>query len=137
MRDFGTNLGIAYQIFDDCVDILGQERKAGKSLGTDMKKGKLTLPFLLLLRATGAENRPAVADKIFRNDPAEREQLLTLAAQHGAIRQSLTTIREYLARAESNLSVLQPSHYATAMASLAGYLGQQSETLIQDCITAQ
>ena len=42
LREFGTNLGIAYQIYDDCVDILGQERKAGKSLGTDVKKGKLT-----------------------------------------------------------------------------------------------
>src|SRR6059036_1801970 len=32
MREFGSNLGIAYQIYDDCVDIFGQERQAGKSL---------------------------------------------------------------------------------------------------------
>ena len=42
MHEFGINLGIAYQIYDDCLDIFGQERQAGKSLGTDMKKGKLT-----------------------------------------------------------------------------------------------
>ncbi|NQU10370.1 polyprenyl synthetase family protein, partial [bacterium] len=49
LREFGENLGIAYQIFDDCVDVFGTEKSAGKSLGTDLASGKMTLPVLVVL----------------------------------------------------------------------------------------
>jgi octaprenyl-diphosphate synthase len=42
-------LGIAYQIYDDLADFFGHERKIGKTLGTDLVSGKLTLPLLTLL----------------------------------------------------------------------------------------
>ena len=43
----GAAVGTAYQIYDDCVDLFGTEADAGKSLGTDLAKGKLTWPLLL------------------------------------------------------------------------------------------
>ncbi len=46
--DFGRHLGLAYQIYDDLVDLLGDEKKVGKTLGTDLQGEKLTLPLLLL-----------------------------------------------------------------------------------------
>src|SRR6266571_4031469 len=48
LRQFGLSFGTAYQLYDDCVDLFGSEAAAGKSLGTDLAKGKLTLPVLLL-----------------------------------------------------------------------------------------
>src|SRR5215469_18184642 len=50
LRKFGTALGTAYQIYDDCLDLFGSEAAAGKSLGTDLAKGKLTLPVLRFWR---------------------------------------------------------------------------------------
>src|SRR5437773_10369953 len=56
LRHFGIAFGTAYQLYDDCVDLFGSEAAAGKSLGTDLAKGKLTLPVLLLWeRAEGAD----------------------------------------------------------------------------------
>src|SRR6185437_874251 len=56
LRRFGLAFGTAYQVWDDCVDLFGTEAAAGKSLGTDLAKGKLTLPMLLLWeRATGPD----------------------------------------------------------------------------------
>ena len=46
MREYGIALGTAYQVYDDCLDLFGSEAAAGKSLGTDLAKGKLTLPVL-------------------------------------------------------------------------------------------
>ena len=46
---FGRHLGIAYQVYDDLVDFFGKEENAGKTLGTDLQNGKLTLPLLLLM----------------------------------------------------------------------------------------
>lgn len=58
---FGRHLGTAYQIFDDLVDLYAEESMIGKTLGTDLEKGKFTLPLLLLL------------EKV---EPAERDELL-------------------------------------------------------------
>jgi len=58
---FGRHLGIAYQIFDDLVDLYAEESMIGKTLGTDLQKGKFTLPLLLLLE---------------KLEPAERDELL-------------------------------------------------------------
>ncbi len=46
---YGRNLGIAFQIADDVLDIWGEEGATGKSLGTDLEKQKLTLPVIRLL----------------------------------------------------------------------------------------
>src|SRR5277367_994924 len=47
LKQFGAAFGTAYQVYDDCVDLYGTESEAGKSLGTDLAKGKLTWPLLL------------------------------------------------------------------------------------------
>lgn len=60
--DFGRHLGIAYQIYDDLVDFLGEESRIGKTLGTDLASGKLTLPLMLLLaKLPAGERAEAVA----------------------------------------------------------------------------
>ena len=55
--DYGRKIGTAYQIYDDCLDIAGNEAETGKTLGTDLRKGKLTLPVLTLLESASAFDR--------------------------------------------------------------------------------
>lgn len=58
VRGFGVSLGMAFQIIDDCLDVVGDERLVGKSLGTDLETGKMTLPTLRLSRRlTGDDKR--------------------------------------------------------------------------------
>lgn len=59
-NDFGRHLGIAYQIYDDLVDFLGDEQRIGKTLGTDLASGKLTLPLMLLLERVPADERAQI-----------------------------------------------------------------------------
>jgi octaprenyl-diphosphate synthase len=53
LERFGHLLGMAFQIADDALDLIGDEQKVGKSLGTDLAKGKLTLPLIRLRDALG------------------------------------------------------------------------------------
>ena len=55
MDDYGRDLGVAFQIADDVLDLWGEERAIGKSLGTDLEKQKLTLPLIRLLATSGPE----------------------------------------------------------------------------------
>src|SRR3954468_24006208 len=64
MRQFGLAFGTAYQVYDDCIDLFGSEAAAGKSLGTDLAKGKLTLPMLLLWERADAEERVLIHDLV-------------------------------------------------------------------------
>jgi octaprenyl-diphosphate synthase len=61
---FGRHLGIAYQIYDDLVDFLGEERQIGKTLGTDLATGKLTLPLMLLLQKVPSEERASIVQAL-------------------------------------------------------------------------
>ena len=52
---FGRHLGIAYQIYDDLADFFGEEGRIGKTLGTDLASGKLTLPLIVLMERLPAD----------------------------------------------------------------------------------
>jgi octaprenyl-diphosphate synthase len=135
-HEFGSNLGIAYQIYDDCLDIFGQERQAGKSLGTDVKKGKLTLPYLLLLQHAGASSRQEFGEMIFRDEPGARAKLLSLVMGNGVMTESLLTIDKYIAQAEANLAELPSNVYSKTLSDLLGFIAGKSKLLLKEEIAA-
>jgi len=65
---FGRHVGIAYQIFDDLVDLYADESMIGKTLGTDLAKGKFTLPLLLLLEKLPEEERNSLMARFKAGD---------------------------------------------------------------------
>jgi len=62
--EFGRRLGIAYQIYDDLADFFGAEQRIGKTLGTDLAGGKMTLPVLVLLERLPAAEKTELLDEI-------------------------------------------------------------------------
>jgi octaprenyl-diphosphate synthase len=68
---FGRHLGIAYQIYDDLADFFGIEEKIGKTLGTDLSSGKLTLPLFALMDRLPAFERAALSGEIGGLRPAQ------------------------------------------------------------------
>ncbi len=77
---FGLNFGIAFQIVDDVLDIAGDEAEAGKSLGTDLSKGKLTLPVIRLLATLQGAERDEVRRLLSSADggPEKRDRIVGL-----------------------------------------------------------
>src|SRR5437016_12932581 len=69
---FGRHLGIAYQIYDDLVDFFGEEKRIGKTLGTDLASGKLTLPLLALLERLSAAEATTLRSEITGERPPQR-----------------------------------------------------------------
>ena len=75
--EFGRQLGIAYQIYDDLADFFGEESKIGKTLGTDLGSGKLTLPLMELADALPASDRATVIGEITGDRAPQAELRLT------------------------------------------------------------
>jgi octaprenyl-diphosphate synthase len=68
---FGQHLGAAYQMYDDLVDFFGEETRIGKTLGTDLASGKLTLPLLELLERLPADEAAALRAEIVGERPPQ------------------------------------------------------------------
>src|SRR5690606_5558153 len=68
---FGRRLGIAYQIYDDLADFFGQENRIGKTLGTDLLSGKLTLPLQLLAERLPEAERAVLLEEILGKRPPD------------------------------------------------------------------
>src|SRR2546430_15634625 len=71
MRTFGLKFGTAFQIYDDVLDLAGDENTAGKTLGSDLRKGKLTLPILYLLQHSEPTERDRICEIILGGNDEE------------------------------------------------------------------
>lgn len=81
--DFGRHLGIAYQIYDDLVDFFGDEDSVGKTLGTDLVSGKLTLPLIYLFEAMEAEEKERFRAALEEGAPDLVERTQASMTEHG------------------------------------------------------
>lgn len=115
---FGLRLGTAYQIYDDCLDIAGDEGNAGKTLGSDLRKGKLTLPILHLLQVSDSDERHRLSEVILNGDDADIATLVSRAIDAGAVRYAVGTARKMIREAQAALEVAPASRYRESLESL-------------------
>jgi octaprenyl-diphosphate synthase len=118
LKMFGLRLGSAYQIYDDCLDLAGDETKAGKTLGSDLRKGKLTLPVLHLLQTSDHLERQRLNEIIVRGDADDIDRLRGQAVATGAIKTAVTTGRKLLREAQAELDIVPENKFRDALATL-------------------
>ena len=129
MRDFGMKLGTAYQIYDDCLDLVGSEEQFGKTLRTDLEKGKLTLPMLYLLEEAGDTQRDILQKRIIQQEELDLTVLAGIAEYQGAIARSLDHASTLLDEAGETLTLLGNSSYREALAGMLSFLAGLLATL--------
>jgi len=118
MDGFGRDLGIAFQIADDLLDVQGEEKATGKSLGTDLEKQKPTLPIIRALHfASEAKRRELI--ELLSGDDRQPAALAPYLEACGAIEYTRTRALSYAHRARRRLDGLPggPSRDVLAMMS--------------------
>jgi octaprenyl-diphosphate synthase len=86
MNAFGMQIGTAYQVYDDCIDLAGDEQRIGKTLGSDLRRGKLTLPILHLLGTASLADKARMTSQILSGDEQGVRALVGRAIEAGAVR---------------------------------------------------
>ncbi|PYJ05509.1 MAG: polyprenyl synthetase family protein [Verrucomicrobia bacterium] len=130
LRQFGLAFGTAYQVYDDCLDLFGSEALAGKSLGTDVAKGKLTLPVLLVWERAGAADRAHLQELVRTWKTGSMTGLAALLAKYDTLAASLEIIHQYLAKARHILlEGLPGSNGRSGLLGLGEFLARQTEAL--------
>lgn len=123
LKQFGLKLGTAYQIYDDCLDLLGDEDEIGKTLGSDLRKGKLTLPLIFLLqsaRRSGDHDR--VSALLLGGEEVEAEKITAMLAETGAIAKTAQAADELVGDALAALAPMDDNRFADGLRGVAHYL---------------
>jgi octaprenyl-diphosphate synthase len=123
LRDYGMNLGIAFQLADDVLDFTSDESVLGKAAGSDLIEGKLTLPLILLREAC-----PAIVDDLRlvmldgNYERVSRSELLGLMDHGDALEKARKRAYEYADAARKNLEVLAETGYREALGDLPAFV---------------
>ena len=122
LKSYGMKLGTAYQIYDDCLDLVGDEKAVGKTLGTDLAKGKLTLPILYLLQGATESQKTKLSRMLLKGEPMDTSILAGIADYVGSIERAIATAQQHLREAGEELICLTDSPHVQAMHQITGYL---------------
>lgn len=118
LEDYGRDLGVAFQIVDDVLDLYGDEQVTGKTLGTDLEKQKLTLPLIHLRNTASPEVASRVRAILAQPGPEARRQLRPLLEAAGSLDYAWKAAERYAAAALARLDVLAPSPARDILAQL-------------------
>jgi octaprenyl-diphosphate synthase len=128
-RNFGMRVGKAYQIYDDCLDIAGTESETGKTLGTDLRKGKFTLPVLIFLRSASDFERERCCRLVLEERIEEMTELLRIGATNGALNESIAAGSDLIREAQTVLDGIETNPYAAALFALCDALCEMLDQL--------
>jgi geranylgeranyl diphosphate synthase type I len=117
---FGRNLGIAFQITDDLIGIIGDSKITKKPVGNDIREGKKSLPIILAIKKARGQNRTKIM-RVFGNSGASKQQInlaVNVIRSLGVEKEVRDIALKYAQRAEKSIS----SYTGSAKNEMAGLL---------------
>jgi len=127
LRDYGYNLGMAFQIVDDILDLAGNEDELGKPVGSDLRQGVITLPTIYFLEAHPGDETVirVLSGRDEGND--EVQAAVEMIKESGAIESSLAEAKKFAARSQDALSILPHNEYRQAMLGLTDFVVERQK----------
>ncbi len=132
---FGMKTGIAFQLADDVLDYVAEQKDLGKRLGKDLEEGKITMPLIYLLKIASEQERIEIREIIKGQGSKGNGQasnnglnrILELFSKYNAIEESLKVARSLVDEAKSELNVFPASREKDALLIMAEYAMQREK----------
>jgi octaprenyl-diphosphate synthase len=119
---FGWNIGMAFQIIDDALDLIGEENVTGKTLRTDLANGKLTLPLIWLRDKLENHERETFLEWL--RDPTTENvaRIISWVKEAGAIKEGLRQAANFANQAKASLQSFPDSTPRKTLSAIAQYI---------------
>ncbi len=121
MLDYGTHLGMAFQLIDDALDFQGNAEQMGKNVGDDLAEGKATLPLIYALNQSSKSERKLIENAITQGDLTHLEDIQTTIQTSGAIDYTHNAANTQIDKAITALQNIGDSVYKDALLSLTNF----------------
>jgi octaprenyl-diphosphate synthase len=123
LAEYGSNLGMAFQLVDDALDYAADQAKLGKTVGDDFREGKVTLPILAAYQAGSEDDRSFWRRTIEDSEQtdADLEHALALIAATGAIATTLEHAAQFAADAKAALLAFPAEPFRDTLLAVADY----------------
>ncbi|MCB1229798.1 MAG: polyprenyl synthetase family protein [Verrucomicrobiae bacterium] len=122
LHQYGSLIGTAYQVYDDCLDLVGDEADVGKTLRTDLNKGKLTLPILNLIEQATDRQREKLNRLLLQREPIDLGALASIADYEGAIESAIDAGSQLVEEARGCLVGLSDNEFTRGLYGIADLL---------------
>ena len=128
LAEYGMNLGIAFQLVDDCLDYTSSNKELGKVIGNDLKEGKVTLPLIHTIKNATPAEREEILAAIEADDIKEYQlsSVMALISRYRGIDYSLKRTRHYVESAKACLNSFEPNLERAALMALADYVVERT-----------
>jgi geranylgeranyl pyrophosphate synthase len=122
MKNFGYNIGLAFQIVDDILDFTGDQESVGKPVGSDLRQGLLTLPTLNYLET--CEDGEVMARQLREQqiDEVQLEQIIEAVRTSSAVERSLEAAEDFVNQGEELLSLMPDTPERDALIEISRYV---------------
>jgi octaprenyl-diphosphate synthase len=123
LRDYGRELGMAFQLVDDVLDYRGEAGTMGKNAGDDLREGKMTLPVILALNEANPAEREILTASLGRADANETllQQVVAIMNRHRTLSRTIEKAEGHVGRAREALALLPPSEMKTLLSDIAEF----------------
>lgn len=130
LKAFGSKIGVAYQIYDDCLDLAGTEEEFGKTLGTDIRKGKFTLPILLMLQGPENADLEKLRALLVSGEEGGEAELREMIRKSGSVTAAAQVAEKLIAEASQELASISSNRYVEGLQAIANHVGVLIKALL-------
>ena len=123
LRDYGLELGLAFQLVDDVLDYRGESGAMGKNTGDDLREGKMTLPVILTLADANPAEREIITASLGKADASDAalSQVVAIMNRHNGLGRTVDEAHEHVRKARAALAPLPESEMKTILSDIAEF----------------
>jgi len=126
LRDYGLQMGLAYQLIDDAIDYSQSADIAGKNVGQDIAEGKMTLPLIHAMQKSTGSNLALIRDAISHGSDKNLASILGIIESTGAIKYTADAAKSHAQKAKHALSCIAETPYRKALEKLSHFVVERS-----------
>lgn len=122
LRRYGHNIGMAFQITDDILDLVADQEQLGKPVGSDLRQGIITLPVILALKNSQQSSR--LRELVFTEDKSHQQvmEAVNLVINSGGVEEAGRVVQKYINKAKQELTKLPPVSARDTLATIAEFI---------------
>jgi octaprenyl-diphosphate synthase len=123
LREYGLELGLAFQLVDDVLDYRGERGALGKNTGDDLREGKMTLPVILALADANPGERDIISNTLGQPDASDTAlaQIVAIFNRHRTLDRTIEVAQSHVARARQALRPLPACELMTLLSDIAEF----------------